>query len=107
MGWWKKLKVWQKAGIIAGGLHFVIYTPLLIMTSQIHIGEAGLGLLLIFIEWPWMALLDIFFGDALKVLPFDLKEYSLLVYGTFVYGLLGIILGLFGEAIKNFWNSHS
>lgn len=47
MGWWKRLKVWQKAGIFVGGIHFIIYIVVLSLFPPIWV------YLLLFMEWPW------------------------------------------------------
>ncbi len=47
MGWWKSLKVWQKAGIIVGGAHFILYFTLLALAPPI------LAYLSLVLERPW------------------------------------------------------
>lgn len=45
--WWKKLKAWQKWGIMIGSIHFFVYMAVLLLFPPVWV------YLLIFMEWPW------------------------------------------------------
>jgi hypothetical protein len=53
MGFWKELKIWQKAGAIVAIAYFLVYFVLLYLTFHAH-GETGVGYLLLFMQWPWV-----------------------------------------------------
>ena len=52
MGWWKKLKIWYKAGVFVGGIHALIYMMLIPL-----FGEAGLYIM-VYLESPWAMVLE-------------------------------------------------
>lgn len=95
MDWWKRLKMWQKSGILLATIHIILYLGGLVVFSGL-----ALGYFVTFLESPWMILLSVIFGDAIKVLPFNFGEHSFLIYGTFAYGLFGSIIGLIVGALK-------
>ena len=94
MGWWKKLKAWQKAGIVVGSIHLVIFMTLLYEAMQIH-GESGVGYLLFFMEFPWIAILQVAKWNIGHV---NLGTYTSMIIigtiGTLIYALLAMALGL-------------
>lgn len=95
MNWWKRVKGWQKGGILLATTHAMLY-----LGGWIVFSGLALGYFVAFLESPWMMLLNIIFGDAIKVLPFNFGEHSFLIYGTFAYGLFGSIIGLGVGALK-------
>ena len=80
MRWWKRLRWWHIIGFVVGGTHLVIYMILLYQSSQIH-EESGAGYLLLFMEWPFWFLLNIF--------PLG----TIAIIGTLFYALIGMALG--------------
>jgi hypothetical protein len=60
MGWWRKLKIWQKAGMIVGGIYLVVYMTLFLLGLFSPPGESGIGYLLVFMAWPWIGILIMF-----------------------------------------------
>ena len=100
MGWWRHLKMRQNLGILFGGGHFLFYSILLLLALNHSQGESGIGYLLILVELPWMGLLDMIFGDAFKVMPINFGRFSLLIYGTLGYILIGFAIGLGFDVIR-------
>jgi hypothetical protein len=87
MGWWQRLKLWQKAGLIVGGIHLTLYTVILWLLGPISAYFLG------YMEWPWLSLLTasgLIHGLAL---PEDLHFVILGIIGTFVYVLIGMVIG--------------
>ena len=83
MGWWKKLKIWQKAGVIVGGIHFVVYMAILLFFPPVG------GYLLFFMELPWMGLfMSVGLGGAAT--PTDMALIG--VIGTFLYALSTMVI---------------
>lgn len=87
---WQRLKIWQKTGVVFGGAHLV--GVLLLLFTRAGSGEGGVFLALV-LEWPLVMLT----GDYLPPIYADslLFVYAyLLVVGTVIYAIMGIILGL-------------
>ena len=83
MGWWKKLKIWQKAGVIVGGVHLIIYLTIYLLT----LGSMGI-LLLYDLELPWLIFISFLIGD----ITWSGTNAELLyigIIGTIIYSLAG------------------
>lgn len=107
MGWWKKLKGWQKVGIVIGGGHLVCYMGILFLVYIfIPHGESGLGFLLVFMEWPWMVILSaigigpIILGPNLFIDMVMRGVLGSLIYGFFAVGVFGGLKMLFNKNIS-------
>ena len=67
MGWWKKLKGWQKGGVLLGGLHMIFYG-----IGMILFGVTA-GYFVIILELPWAFIIkSVGFQGDLMFFPFDL-----------------------------------
>lgn len=97
MNWWKRLKGWQKAGIILGSVHMVFYVILLILAaSYAPHGESGLGYLLFFLEWPWMVILGTFHLSIDLIIPVTYTGMLITgIIGSFFYALVAMAVGWF------------
>jgi hypothetical protein len=80
MGWWKRLKVWQKGGVVLGGVHIIAYFLGVFIFSPLS------GYFVLYFEYPWAYLLHLlqFPGDLL-FFPFDL------LVGTAFYAIIGAL----------------
>lgn len=87
MGWWKKLKVWQKAGVVVGGIHLIMYMLILWFLDPVSVYILG------YIESPWLFLLKIL-GMNISV-----ANYIHLVFigivGSFIYALFVMVVSWF------------
>ncbi len=88
MGWWKKLKGWQKAGVIVGSTHFILNMVMLLLDPTVAV------YLLSYMELPWVSLLmTLGLTKGLGVSKYvDLIVINII--GTFVYALFGMAIGL-------------
>ncbi len=93
MIWWKKLKLWQRGGILVGVLHLLAYFTGFILFRQ------AFGYFVMFLEDPWLYLLMIL-GKILNTqyhlleYPGDLLFFPLdLLIGTTFYMLIGALCG--------------
>ena len=86
MGWWKRLKGWQKGAVIFGSVHLVLSFLLL----QARTEGGGLILVEMVLESPWLLILR--FGGM--EYPGNILGYSYasVVIGTLFYGLFGALL---------------
>ena len=88
MHWWKRLKTWQQAGLIVGGIHLAIYVTLYLLTS------GSMGILLLYdIEIPWLIIVSLFFGE----ITWSGSKVELLVIGmigTTIYSIAGMAITL-------------
>lgn len=88
MSWWKRLKGWQKAGIVVGGFHLIMYVTLYLLTS------GSMGVLLLYdLELPWLLIVSLVIGD----IAWSGTKAELLVIGiigTVVYSLVGMSITL-------------
>jgi len=74
MGWWKRLRAWQKAGMIVGGIHFTLFMAVFLLLPPVG------GYLLVAMDAPWVMLL--------MLIGFYPVSYSSMV----LLGLLGTVL---------------
>lgn len=96
----KTLKPWQKAGLALAALHFILYSPLILFAANQPPGKSALGYLLIALEIPWVVPFDFIFGRFLSSASIGFGPYSLLLYGTVAYGIVGCILGLIYQVAR-------
>lgn len=83
MSWWKKLKVWQKAGIIVGGIHFVLYMIILFFLPPVGVYLLG------YMELPWASILMAFGLTKGFGVSTDIDLLLLGAIGSAVYALFG------------------
>jgi hypothetical protein len=80
MGWWRKFKIWQKAGVIVGGVHLILYMLILWLLDPVAVYVLG------YIESPWLFILK------MLGLNIGVAKYTHLVFigiaGSFIYALL-------------------
>ncbi len=82
MSWWKRLKLWQKAGILVGVMHIFAYFFLVIIFRIPYLD--------LFIEYPWLYLLMILGMRS----PGNLLIFPLgFLIGTAFYALIGTFFG--------------
>lgn len=89
---WSNLKAWTRIGIIVGAVHFALYSILFLLGLMAH-GESGVGLLMLFMELPWIVVLALFRVnlDRLVPVPFG-AEILMGVIGSFFYGWVAMLL---------------
>jgi len=101
MNWWRQLKTWQKWGIAFGGVHVGVYilTWGLVTFSCNVLGNCEGGLLLDLLEYPLYLIVKN---------PVTMHRYYLLIvfafypiFGTVLWSLVGSVLALFWEMIKD------
>jgi hypothetical protein len=83
---WVNLKPWQKAGIILGVAHIIIYSSVYIMLKD------SMGIILVYdLEYPWMILLSPIAGGI--TWSGSNGEIIFLGFaGTIIYGLLALAI---------------
>jgi hypothetical protein len=82
MSWWKRLKAWQKGGVVLGGAHIFVYSLGLIIFGSVF------GYFVLFLEYPWVYLYHfLHFPGELLFFPADL------LLGTVFYALMGAFCG--------------
>lgn len=79
MGWWKRLKAWQKGAVLLGGTHILLYFFLVILLGDYWVAWI--------IEYPWLYLLDILGMRSLLIFPLGF------LIGTAFYALIGAVCG--------------
>lgn len=100
MNWWRRLKTWQKWGIVFGATHVFFYSSifLLVLFNCKVIGNCEGGLLLVLFEYPLYAIVQDW--------PMTDKNYVFItlfyfpVLGTFLWGLVGCAWGWFVDFYK-------
>ena len=86
MHWWKRLKEWQKAGLIVGSIHLIVYMAIYFLLSPV-------AYILYYFELPWL-----FFLMKLNIkLDLSLELYTIFILigfiGTILYALFGMAVG--------------
>lgn len=82
MDWWKRLKAWQKAGVIVGGFHFAMF-----MVVFLFLPPVG-GYLLVAMDAPWVMMLML-----IGFYPVTYLRMALIgLIGTFLYALTGMAI---------------
>ena len=83
MSWWNRLKGWQKGAIVIGGFHFLLYMIVLFLSPAVS------GFMLVFLEWPWMIILESIHFDVGEFLPPTYSGMAILgIIGSLVYAVL-------------------
>lgn len=100
---WKKLKYWQKGGIVFGVFHIIVLS---ISIFLLIIGEKGVLLIIIFLEFPSLLVSGPLFSFVFKremTIP-DFAGYYWMVgfaFGTATWSLIGAFIGYLIDIIKN------
>ncbi len=86
MGWWKRLRVWQKAGLLVGSIHLILYMAIYFLLSPV-------AFILYYFELPWL-----FFLMKLNIkLDLSLELYTVFILigfiGTIFYTFFGMAVG--------------
>ena len=83
MSWWTRLKAWQKAGVIVGSIHFVLYMAMLLLLPPIW------GYVLFIMDLPWTGLLVMIGFSPVT----DTGMAVAGIIGTFLYALSTMLIG--------------
>ena len=98
MVWWKRLKAWQKAGIIVGGLHLIVYMAILWLLHPVAAYFLG------YLEFPWVSLLMILnFSKGLGIARY-LDLVIMGIAGTLIYALFAMVVGWLITTISRYMN---
>ena len=88
MKWWGRLKVWQKAGVVVGCIHVVIYLTLYMLL------RGSMGIILLYdLEAPWLFMVSwvirdfTWSGDQFEIIVLGIA-------GTIAYSLIGALITL-------------
>lgn len=95
MGWWKRLKGWQKAGIIVGSVHFIIYFALYTLMS------GSMGILVLYdLQVPWLLIVRFVIGD----ITWSGSKAEIMVLGiagTIAYSLIAMAIVALLSVLKH------